>query len=758
MARDERYHAIVEKIGNRHVEAIRTHIPLESQPSAIASMKALLNDLEKTLSSIAQLAMADASALDIVMSFGELLSSQFLAHALKAIGVPTDVLDARLCIVTDDAFGSAHIKQEESYSRIAQQVAAINGIAVVTGFIAASADGRTTTLGRGGSDYTAAIFGAALDASLIEIWTDVDGVLTADPRKVPHATLVPTLTYREALELAHFGAKVIYPPTMLPALAKHIPIHIKNTFRPEVAGTLIQSYGDIKNGLIKGISSLSDITLVRLEGPSMIGSSGYAERVFRALAREKVNCILITQASSEYSICIGIRSSDEQKALTALEAEFALEIQGGRIHPVIIEPDKAVITVVGERMKKIPGTAGRLFNSLGAAHINTTAIAQGSSEFSISVVVESQDETRAVSAIHDAFFVKTPAPTINVCLVGTGLIGSKLLEIIHTQQQRETNPLVRVCGIANNAQMIIVPEGIDLSTWHETLQKGNPADVMDYIDQITSLKIPHTVFVDCTASHEIPAQYEKLLLAGISVVTPNKKGMSGSKEMYKVLCNHHASKNGVCLYETTVGAALPVISSLRDLLATGDRIISIEAMLSGTLGYIFHSFCASDQDFSAIVQEAKTRGYTEPDPRDDLNGVDVARKILILARECGSLLELDDVRIDPFLPNECFAAQSQDEFFMLLKNLNPTLDGYRKTAQASHNVLRCIARFENGAAHVSVQAVDSSSPFYSLSGSDNMVVFQTQRYDTQPLVIRGPGAGADVTAAGVLADILKTRK
>lgn len=754
--RNESYRSVLEQIRLRHITAVRETIPLECQPSSIASIQAILNEAEKTLASIAQLRIADEAALDMIMAFGELLSSQFLADALKSRGVDAATLDTRACVFTEATFGAAHVQKEQSYAAIATCVGAIKGVAIATGFIASNHEGRTTTLGRGGSDYTAALFGAALNASLIEIWTDVDGVLTADPRKVPHATLVPILTYREALELSHFGAKVIYPPTMLPALEKIIPIKIKNTFHPEGKGTLIQSSIDTKNGVIKGISSLPDITLVRVEGPGMIGYTGCSKRAFGALAREKVNIILITQASSEYSICIGIRNNDAQYALHALETEFALEIQTQRINPIIVEQEKAIVTIVGEHMKKNPGTAGRLFSSLGACTINTIAIAQGSSEFSISVVVNSQDETRAVSAIHETFFPRTSNHCINVFLVGTGLIGSKLLEIIRTQQQNGAAPCVRMCGIANSKQVAVMTDGIDLSAWERVLQEGRPTLIAEFMDQIMNHALPNTVFVDCTASNEIPTSYKKLLANRISVVTPNKKGVSGPMETYKHVRAHTSKGKGVFLYETTVGAALPVIGSLRDLLTTGDRILSIEAMLSGTLGYIFHAFCAGDGTFSAIVQEAKARGYTEPDPRDDLNGLDVARKILILARECGSMLELDDVHVEPFLPQECFAAASHEEFFAILEKLNPFFDEQRKAAREKNTVLRCIARFENGCASVGVCPVGPTNPFYSLSGSDNMVVFRTQRYDKQPLVILGPGAGADVTAAGVLADIYKT--
>ncbi|MBI4250252.1 bifunctional aspartate kinase/homoserine dehydrogenase I [Candidatus Uhrbacteria bacterium] len=757
-SRDESYREHIEEIRTRHLQAIRSFVPLERQPSSCATMQAFFNDMDKTAKSIAQLRMADAASLDAMMAYGELLSSQFLADALTGRGVKANALDTRTCIITDDSFGSARIKKEESYTALRERIAAINGVAIVTGFIAATADGRTTTLGRGGSDYTASLFGAALDASVIEIWTDVNGVLTADPRIVRDAVLVPTLTYREALELSHFGAKVIYPPTMMPALEKQIPVKIKNTFRPDAAGTCIQSSPDTKNGPIKGISSLSDITLIRVEGPNMIGHTGCAERIFRALARELINIVLITQASSEYSICIGIHNNDAQKAHRTLETEFALEIQGKLIHPIVVEPNKAIVTIVGEHMKKIPGTAGRLFRSLGENGINTIAIAQGSSEFSISVVVESQDESRAVAAIHDAFFCAPTAPNINVFLVGTGLIGSKLLEIINTQQIKGSNPSIRVCGIANSKHTVIARGGIDLSSWQAILQEGKQTLATDYIDRVASLALPHSVFVDCTASEDVPTYYEHLINKDISVVTPNKKGVSGPKEMYTVLHAQKKRRGGTFLYETTVGAGLPVIGSLRDLLACGDTVISIEAMLSGTLGYLFSTFCAGNLGFSEIVREAKMLGYTEPDPRDDLNGLDVARKILILARECGSLLELKEVRIDPFLPPECFTATSQEEFFALLEKLDPVFDEQRQKARASNTVLRCIARFEKDMATVKVCPVDATSPFYSLSGSDNMVVFSTQRYDKQPLVIRGPGAGADVTAAGVLADILKTMR
>jgi aspartokinase/homoserine dehydrogenase 1 len=750
---------------SRHLLAVEALLPPDTRAPAQDGVRATLAEVGALLGEVESAGHVSPALADAVTSAGERLSARILAASLRASDLPALYLDTRPLILTNDHFGAAHVQIAATYQRIqdwrAEVTAGHSGdapVVVATGFIGATADGRTTTLGRGGSDYTAALFGAALDADEIEIWTDVDGVMSADPRAVPDAFTLPELTYAEAMELAHFGAKVIFPPTMRPAMAKAIPLRVKNTFNPDGPDTRIAATRPPLDRPITGLTSISDITLLRLEGSGMIGVPGVAERLFGALARQRISIILVTQASSEHSICLALDPRATTQAVDAIEAEFAEEMAAGEVDPVIIQPGCSIIAVVGETMRQRPGIAGAIFSALGQRGVNVVAIAQGSSELNISQVIAREDEARALNAIHDAFFT-AHRPEVNVFLAGAGLVGSALLRQITELAAMPGNegPRVRLRGLITTSRMLLAENGDALApeSWRDDLaSQGQPANLGAFTARILAARLPSVTLVDCTASDALLARYADLLRAGVSVVTPNKRGPAGALDL-AAEHRYAARRSGArYLYETTVGAALPVISSLRDPLATGDTVERVEGVLSGTLSYLFNSFDGA-QPFSALVRDAQRRGYTEPDPRDDLGGVDVARKLLILARELGLPLELRDVRVEPLLSDECLRAPGVEAFYEALARDDARFEAQRAEAARSGRVLRYIAQLEGGAASVGLRAVALDSPFARLSGADNMIVFTSRRYHERPLVIQGPGAGAEVTAAGVLADLLR---
>ncbi|HWA32482.1 MAG TPA: bifunctional aspartate kinase/homoserine dehydrogenase I, partial [Cyclobacteriaceae bacterium] len=613
------------------------------------------------------------------------------------------------------------------------------------------------TLGRSGSDYTAAIFAGALKASSLEIWTDVDGMMTADPRKVKKAFTVKEMTYQEAMELSHFGAKVIFPSTMQPAMMNNIPIWIKNTFNPGFAGTIISASGNGKDLIIKGISSMSGMSLLSVQGSGLQGVVGASMRLFAALARVNVNVILISQASSEHSICFAVEHASAQRAKDAIEREFVYEIRGNEMDPVEVTSGLAIVAIVGENMRHNPGTSGRMFHSLGNSGVNIHAIAQGSSELNISAVISEVDVSKALNVLHEAFFLSDKR-VVHVFLAGTGLIGKELLKMIHTQYgplARQNRLEVNTVGVANSRKMYFDENGLDVTTCVDTMNtQGQSMDIDSFVSNMKTLNLSNSIFVDCTSSEEITDQYSSILESNISIVTPNKRANSGTLSKYHSL-KHASFRRGVrFLYETNVGAGLPVINTLNDLILSGDKVIRIEAVLSGTLNFIFSSF-AKDKPFSVIVREAKEKGYTEPDPRDDLNGMDVARKVLILAREAGIDMELSDVEVKGLVPPDCLETKSIDEFFEKLRSHDAAYEKLRESAEAKNERLRYMAVLENGKAKVSLAHVGIDHPFYPLKGSDNIILLTTERYHERPMVIRGPGAGASVTAAGVFADIIR---
>jgi aspartokinase/homoserine dehydrogenase 1 len=750
------YKTRMAELEKRHLDTVRELINIQRQSSILAQVKFMMNELEDVLHGVYLVKERTLRTLDYLMSFGERLSAYIISEALKDRGLVAEFLDARKVIRTDNHFGYAKVDFETTNKLIKEYCRHHPDVQIITGFVATSESGETTTLGRSGSDYTAAIFAGALNATDLEIWTDVDGMMTADPRKVKKAFTVPEMSYEEAMELSHFGAKVIFPATMQPAMVNRIPIWIKNTFNPTFKGTLIHSQST--NGkMIKGISSMSGVSLLSLQGSGLLGVVGASMRLFATLARENVNVILISQASSEHSICFAVETPHAMKAKAAIEKEFIYEIRNEEIDEVQSENDLCIVAVVGDGMKHSPGTSGRMFSALGKNGVNVMAIAQGSSERNISAVIPQVDAAKALNALHEAFFL-SDRRVLNVFLVGTGLIGKALLSMIQDQFTKlaKDNLLeVNVIAVANSRKMLFREEGLTLGTCVNELNKdGEEMSMLEFYQRMHTLNLSNSVFVDCTSSAEVTAFYESILGTNISIVTPNKKANSSSMEAYDLLKSTAFKRGARFLYETNVGAGLPVINTMNDLLLSGDSVIRIEAVLSGTLNFIFSSF-EEGRKFSEVVKEAKAKGYTEPDPRDDLNGMDVARKILILSRETGLSMELSDIKVENLVPESCRGEMSVEDFFKSMEKFDGEFEKLRKAAADQNEKLRYMAILDNGTVTIRLGSVSQSHPFYSLSGSDNIILLTTARYHDRPMVIRGPGAGADVTAAGVFADIIR---
>ncbi|MBT1709351.1 bifunctional aspartate kinase/homoserine dehydrogenase I [Fulvivirgaceae bacterium PWU5] len=750
------YKTTLAEIERRHLDAVRALVGVQKQSSILAQVKFTVNELEDVLHGVYLVKERTPRTLDYIMSFGERLSAYIIAEAFKDSGVAAEFLDTRRVVRTDANFGYAKVDFDTTNTQIREHFSRQQALQIITGFIGTSETGETTTLGRSGSDYTAAIFAGALQASDLEIWTDVDGMMTADPRLVKKAFTVPQMSYEEAMELSHFGAKVIFPATMQPAMVNRIPIWIKNTFNPTFQGTVIHS--ESKNGkVIKGISSMNAISLLSVQGSGLLGVVGASARLFATLARERVNVILISQASSEHSICLAIESQYTRQAKSAIEKEFQYEIRNEEIDEVHLETDLSIIAVVGDNMKQSPGTSGRMFSALGKNGVNVMAIAQGSSERNISAVVRQADVAKALNALHEAFFL-SDRKLLNVFLVGTGLIGKALINMVQEQFDKlaKENLLeVNIIAVANSRKMLFQEAGLPPATClDENEATGEAMHMEQFVERMVSLNLPNSIFVDCTSSEEVTSFYEAILSASISVVTPNKKANSGSLEKYQLL-KRTAFRRGVkFLYETNVGAGLPVINTLNDLLLSGDKVISIEGVLSGTLNFIFSSYSAGKK-FSEVVKEAKAKGYTEPDPRDDLSGMDVARKILILSREAGLPYELSDITVENLVPADCREQTSVDAFFTALEKHDSAFEKLLADATGRQEKLRYMAILKDGKVAVSLGTVNDQHPFYSLSGSDNIILLTTERYHERPMVIRGPGAGAAVTAAGVFADVIR---
>lgn len=759
-AGDETWRASFEAFAQRHQDAIAELVGGTEQTQIAAEMERSHQSLANMLSGVFLVREASPRTMDYVVSFGERSSAFIIAAAMRQTGIPANFLDARKVIRTNDAFQNAKVDFAVTNQLVKDFYAEKMDVQVVTGFIGSTTEGLTTTLGRGGSDYTAAIIAAGLDAASIEIWTDVDGVLTADPRKVKKAFTIPKMTYAEAMEMSHFGAKVIYPPTLQPALQKRIPLYIKNTFNPSFEGTYITEQRDPSGHAVTGISSINKVAMLTLQGGGMFGVPGIAGRLFSSLAGAGISVILITQGSSEHSITFAIPPEVATKAKQQVEAEFEYEIEKGLVEPLKIEENLSVIAIIGENMRYRPGIAGRMFQALGKNGVNVVAIAQGSSELNISVVVSAADEGKAMNALHEAFFL-SDTKELHLFMVGVGLIGSTLIEQIREQAAflKEKRSLeLKIVGLCNSKTMLFDENGIDLANWKEALTtSGESLNLATFVEQMRRLNLSNSIFVDNTASEEVPRFYETILESSISISTPNKISTSSSYLQYQRLKSIAARRGVPFLYETNVGAGLPVIGTLEDLITSGDRILKIEGVLSGTMSFIFNNFKAGGEPFSAIVREAKRRGYTEPDPRDDLGGADVRRKLLILARETGLPLEAADVQIESILPKAAQDAPNVEAFFAELEKSDAHFEKMVADAAADGKVLRMIASLDKltGQANIGLREVDASHPFYSLSGSDNMIVFTTERYKERPLVVRGPGAGAAVTAAGVFAEVVR---
>lgn len=747
----------LKQLEERHFDVVKKLIAVKYQNPVLTRLKLLFNELEELLQGVSALKELSNQSRDLIVSFGERCSNYLVAKVMEQEVPEAEYINASYYVKTDSNFGNAHLN-EPLTTQLIQALSHTHAdkLLFVTGFIGSNEQGRMTTLGRGGSDYTAAIFGSVLNASAIEIWTDVNGMLTADPRIVKKAFSLPVLSYTEAMELSYFGAKVIYPPTMVPAFLKKIPIVIRNTFQPELAGTVIQFESGKSSYPIKGISSIADVSVINLTGSGMVGKSGFSGRLFTLLAREQINVILITQSSSEHSITFAVNPSDAEKAVKLISTEFELELLANKLSAPVIEESLSILAIVGENMKRTPGMSGRLFHALGRNGINVRAIAQGSSEFNISVIINKEDLAKALNAVHDAFFAELKK-TLHVFNLGTGNIGATLFKQLHEQHDflLDHNDIeIKVVGLANSRRMLFDADGVDLSKWQAALdEQGEVADLATFVSKMQAMNLPNCVFIDNTASKLPATYYEEIFKSNISIVTCNKIANSGDYAQYRSL-HETARKHGVdFFYETNVGAGLPIVRVLKDLMLSGDRILKIEAILSGTISYIFNNF-HGDASFYDVVKKAQELGYTEPDPRDDLGGVDFMRKMLILARDAGHVIESTDVDLGNILPENCLKASSVDEFYTELLKSDDYFNNLKDQAAKEGKVIRYIGSLEDGKVSISLQMVDETHPFYALSGSDNIISFTTERYKERPLVVKGPGAGAEVTAGGVFADLV----
>lgn len=749
---DDRFKEVLTKLHDRHIEVIRSLFSPQNQGSVIAQTKLLFNDLEDLVGSVRMLQEITPKSSDLIMSYGERLSSHIINAFFEQELGESGLMDPKEIILCDSKLIRADVNISKSAQKAQNQ--SLNKLNICPGFIGANADGELVTLGRGGSDYSAALLANFYDATRLEIWTDVSGLMTADPRLVESARVIQNLAYEEALELSHFGAKVIYPPSIQPALEKEIPIFIKNTFVPEAMGTQITRHFD-DDSTIRGISSIKNITLLNLRGSGMVGIPNFSFRLFETLSQYKINVVMITQASSEHTICVGIETKDAPLAEEVINRTFEHEINQHTLRPVEVQSGLSILALVGRNMKNQVGVSGQMFETLGKNGISIKAIAQGSSERNITIVVDEHDLTKGINVLHESFFTEE-IKRINIFQLGVGTVGKALLDQINKQKTYllEKHLIdLHVMGLANSRKMIFGEEdGLSLDNWPEQLEGGEEQTLPAFLERMNQLNLRNSVFLDVTASKSVPMVYPDILRRSVSIATPNKIAATDLQEKYLHLKKLERRFKTQFLFETNVCAGLPVISTLTDLVKSGDRIHRIEAVLSGTLNFLFNNYDGSES-FSSIVRRAKEEGYSEPDPRLDLSGEDVMRKILILARESGYTLEISDIENRSFVPEECMDANSVDEFFELVKNHE---DHFRKiVGDAGDRRVKYVAKYENGQASTGLEFVDASHPFYNLEGSDNIVLFYTDRYSKQPLVIKGAGAGAEVTASGIFADIMR---
>ena len=750
---DAEYEKEYREIVNRHIEMVYTVIPAgEGRTVLLDKVNELLSELKDIFQGIYLIKDLSSKTSATIVSYGERLSSIIAATLIKG----AVWYDSRNFIKTEKKHAKHILDSELTTSLVKETFDEIPQVALVPGFISTDKNsGEVTNLGRGGSDYTASIIAASLNAASLEIWTDVDGFMTADPRVISTAYTINELSYVEAMELCNFGAKVVYPPTIYPVCHKNIPILIKNTFNPEAPGTIIKQEVDSGSKAIKGISSINDTTLITVTGLGMVGVIGVNFRIFKALAQNGISVFMVSQASSENSTSIGVRNQDAALACEVLNEEFAKEIEMGEISPVVAEMNLATIAIVGENMKHTPGIAGKLFGTLGRNGISVIACAQGASETNISFVVEAKSLRKSLNVIHDSFFL-SEYQVLNLFICGTGTVGGSLIEQIRCQQQKlmqERGLKLKVVGIADGHRALFTRAGIDLASYREEMEeKGIPSSAAVLHDEIIGMNIFNSVFVDCTASAEVASLYKEFLMHNISVVAANKIAASSDYSIYSEL-KQIARRRGVkFLFETNVGAGLPIINTINDLIHSGDKILKIEAVLSGTLNYIFNKISAN-VPFSQTIKMAQEERYSEPDPRIDLSGKDVIRKLVILAREAGYKLEQTDVEKHLFVPSDFFEGPLE-EFWKKVPSLDADFEARRRKLESENKRWRFVAKLENGKGSVSLQEVDSKHPFYGLEGSNNIILLTTERYKEYPMMIQGYGAGASVTAAGVFADIM----
>jgi len=747
------FQAELTEINTRHFDVIENLFEGEKQAEVNEKIQVLLEELERIVHGVSLIGELTPKTLDKIIGFGERLSSLIISEYIPS----SQLFDSSKLIRTNSDFGKAIVNFDMTNTLISSAFGSFSGIAIVPGFISSNEAGEYTTLGRGGSDYTGAIMAAAMNASSLEIWTDVNGFMTADPRVISKAYTITTLSYSEAMELSHFGAKVIYPPTILPVYKKGIPVRIKNTLDPAAQGTLItESKLNGKDLPIKGISSISNITLITIQGLGMVGVTGISARLFGALARQQINVILISQASSENSISFAIDSPSSSKAEAAIRLEFEREIQLDQINKITIEENLAIVAIVGENMKHATGVAGKLFNTIGKNGINIIAIAQGASELNISWVVKISDLRKTLNVVHESFFLSENVE-LNIFLLGIGLVGGNLLEQIRQQQPKllkEKHLKIKLAGVANSKKMLFDRDDIDIDTFREKLMnEGLESSLSKFKNEIIRMNLYNSIFVDCTANAQAAGLYAELLNANVSIVTANKVAASSEYENYALLKKTAKRKGVKFLFETNVGAGLPIITTLNDLVNSGDTILKIEAVLSGTLNFIFNTI--SDKvPLSQTIRMAKDQGFAEPDPRIDLSGVDVARKLLILVRESGYQFEMKDIKINTFIPDKYFEGSVED-FWKNIPEMDVEFEASRKKLATDGRFWRFVAKFEEGKAEIGLQEIIAGHPFADLQGSNNLVMFTTERYHEFPMMIKGYGAGAAVTAAGVFADIIR---
>lgn len=757
VAQPKDFAASIAEIKARHYEVIEALIPDNAQVEVKLHIDDMCAEAEDICRGMHILGEYSDKPLARLMSVGERMSSEMISVAFAHNGLDNELVDSRDFVMTDESYSAARVNSQLSTEKAIARFSSVGRLAVVPGFLATTPSGHITTLGRGGSDYTASLIGKFLNAERVDIWTDVDGVLTASPKMVSSSYSIPHLSYEEAMELSYFGAKVLYSISVQPCFEMQIPILVKNTFNPEFEGTLISASSDKFEATVKGFSSVDEISLITISGSGMVGVPGIAMRVFKALSEKNINVLIITQSSSEHTISIGVLNKDSVLAVEQLDAEFETEIVNGKMRKAQCENDLSIVAIVGDNMRQHTGVSGKALRLLGLNGINIRAIAQGGTERNISVVVKKKETKKALNVLHDGFFL-SKYRKIHLYAVGVGTVGGTMLSQFNEQSEflkSEYGIDIRLVGVANSRKMLFDASGIDLATYKEDLEvAGEKMDLNLFVQRVEEQNLRHAIFVDNTASYDIPKIYKAIAEQNVSIVASNKVMASSPLVELEAFKATVKSKGLKFLNETNVGAGLPILKTIEDLVAAGDKIIKIQAVLSGSLNYIFNNISES-LPFSQAVVQARELGLTEPDPSIDLSGLDVMRKILILARVGGCLMELEDVSSDDIVPADQMKVNGFDALLENLKANDRYIEKVRSQAAKEGKVLRYVADFDNGKAVTGLQAVDASHPAYYLDGMDNIVLLYTQRYADQPLVVKGAGAGKEVTATGVFADVMR---